>query len=60
MRKFRSIGNYIPYPFFKYLLETGEFFGNKIDYSDPNWIEWEKTYLEFYEKSETIYWRNCK
>jgi len=52
MRKFRSIGNYIPYPFFKYLFGNRRVFGNKIDYSDPNWIEWEKTYLEFYEKNQ--------
>lgn len=52
MKTYRSVGNYIPYPFFKYLFGNRRVFGSRIDYSDPNWIEWENTFMEFYEKNQ--------
>jgi SAM-dependent methyltransferase len=52
MKKYKSLGNSIPYPFFKYLFGNRRVFGKEIDYLDPNWIEWGRTYLEFYEKNQ--------
>lgn len=52
MKNYKSLGNYVPYPFFKYLFGDRKLFGKKIDYNDKDWRIWEKTYLEFYQKNQ--------
>lgn len=52
MRSYRSLGNYIPYPFYKFLFGNRRVFGGKIDYNDSDWLEWEKIALNFYEKNQ--------
>ena len=42
----------MPYPLFKYLFGNRRVYGNKVSSNDPDWIEWQKTYLIFYEKNQ--------
>ena len=52
MMKHKSLGNYVPYPFFKFLFGNRKIFGKITNPNDPDWIEWEKKYLTFYDENQ--------
>ena len=52
MRIYKSIGNYIPYPFFKYLFGNRRLYGKNKNHNDSDWLEYEKIALNFYEKNQ--------
>ena len=52
MIKYKSLGNYVPYPFFKLLFGNRKVFGKTTNHNDLDWIEWKKKYLSFYDENQ--------